>query len=310
MSFVEHVEKTRSVMRRFDKFFVPGVPKLDEITYFVIPDQSARVAALRAGDVDWIDDVPFQDVQSLKNDPKFTVMQTPSTWIEYLLFRIDLKPWDDQRVRQAFFYATDRQALCQAVSLGLYTPAYSDVPDFSPIPMTWNPIKYDPDKAKQLLADAGLAGGFECTIEVSNSPIWIRLGEVLIDQWGKVGIKAKAHVFDTLAPTWQILISGNTQGYDPDTKLFRNYHSTGSFRFAEWTWKDPKVDQLLEQGRATLDVTERSKIYSQIMQITTDAAVRMPVWQRSALAAMRKGVTGFQLRHDSMPWWDTVDLAA
>jgi peptide/nickel transport system substrate-binding protein len=306
--FVEKVPKVRTAMARYPKYHVQGVPKLGQVIYMPIPDEAAKVAALKAGDVDWIDSVPFQSVASFKSDPNYTYMEKKSTWIEYVLLRVDRKPFDDVRVRQAVVHALDRPAISQAITLGLYQPAYSDVPDFSPVPLQFEPLKHDPDRARKLLAEAGYKDGFETAISApSYDPLFTRIATVMADQWGKVGIKATVRPYDsTISDDWMVAVDGNTQGYDPDTKLYRNYTATGGFRYPLWKYRNARVEELVEKGRQSLDVKERSKIYSEALQIITDEAPRFTIWHRTHNVAMKKSVQNYTVRHDSMVFWEGV----
>src|SRR5262249_52759150 len=122
---VERIANTSTKLKKNPNYYVSGLPLIDEITYKAIPEESSKVAALLAGDVDWIDTVPLQSIAQLKADKSVIYVETPSSWVDYLWIPCDKQPFDDQRVRNALEYAIDREALVKGVSLGLYKPWYS-----------------------------------------------------------------------------------------------------------------------------------------------------------------------------------------
>ncbi len=150
----------------FDKYYKPGLPKLKTIHMVAYADENLRVAALQAGDVDLIEYVPWQSMGSIEKDPRLK-MQTTLGPFMYLTFNARSGPFKDARIRQAVAYAIKREDIVSTAFYGrgaplagvplpkgteFYEPSLAD---------TWT---YDPDKAKHLLADAGLANGFSCTL--------------------------------------------------------------------------------------------------------------------------------------------------
>ncbi|CAA9226883.1 MAG: ABC transporter, substrate-binding protein (cluster 5, nickel/peptides/opines), partial [uncultured Chloroflexia bacterium] len=164
---VEFVSNDRVVYTRNPDFWNPDLPHFDDMTLKVLPDESARVAALRSGEVHGCT-VSADTAASLSNDPDITILSGLFAAPRVLQFTIkdNTKPWSNKQVRQAMSKAIDRQLIIEnvyageAALTGPIAPGYGDwpLPD-EELANTW--FKYDPDAARQLMSDAGFADGFE-----------------------------------------------------------------------------------------------------------------------------------------------------
>jgi peptide/nickel transport system substrate-binding protein len=164
--FVYH-KKGEEARLEANKDYWGGAPYLDAVVMKPIPETAARVMALESGQVHAIYHVPPRDAERLKTDKRFEVL-TPNQQRAILVgFNVTKKPLDDPKVRQALNYAVDKKAINDRIFLGI--PKIAD----SPVPQTvWGYVKtkdytYDPEKAKQLLKDAGYPNGFEVTLHAS-----------------------------------------------------------------------------------------------------------------------------------------------
>jgi peptide/nickel transport system substrate-binding protein len=313
--FGEHVPQTSTTLLKNPNYYVSGLPLLDEITYQVIPEESSKVAALLAGDVDWIDSVPLQNMEELSNDPNISLVQTSSTWIDYYMLACDREPFSDQRVRNALEHAMDRTTLAQGVSLGLYQPWFSQVAEASPLQLQNTGIEHDLDRAKALMSEAGYADGFSMNIvPLPQYPEMIRAAEILKEQWAAINVEVEVRVEDPgvvgdifTNREWDCWYSGTTQGYDPHEKLYAYYHSgEGTYNFQRWS--DPRVDELLDSALATRDAGQRTELYTEANQMIIESSSRVATYQRITAMAMRPSVLNYQIRHDSIPFWDAVSL--
>ncbi len=147
------------------------LPYLDQVRLQIIPDDATRILKLRAGELDIAEFVPYSRVAELKADPKLDMVLFPAAQVNYFALNArptfkdgSKNPMADVRVRQALNYATNKQALIQAVSYGAGTAQHSYMPMSTPL--SYGPAElypYNIAKAKQLLADAGYPSGFEVT---------------------------------------------------------------------------------------------------------------------------------------------------
>lgn len=153
-------------LEAFDRFYKPGLPKLRSIRMVAYADENLRVAALQAGDVDLIEYVPWQSMAAIESDSGLSLQTTLGPFMG-IGFNGARGPFVDPRVRQAVAYAINRQDIVDAVFFGRGAPLES-IP-YDPASPFFNADlsthwRYDPDRAMALLAEAGMDGGFECTL--------------------------------------------------------------------------------------------------------------------------------------------------
>ncbi|MBV9521760.1 MAG: ABC transporter substrate-binding protein, partial [Alphaproteobacteria bacterium] len=139
-----------------------GKPKLDRIVFKVYPDPQASLLAMKRGDVHILADVSTPTIPAIRSDPNLVLLTQPGLAISGVGLPFDAKPFSDKRVRQALNYAVDKNAINKSLFQGLAVPMTSPLPEaqwsFDP---SLKGYPYDPEKAKSLLAEAGLGKGFK-----------------------------------------------------------------------------------------------------------------------------------------------------
>jgi len=166
--FVQWVRGDRVDMKRFEDYWDPELPYLDQVTFKFIGDASAQIAALKAGDIDVIGYIGApESIMALSKDPRFKVFSGSTTGEVIMSTNNKAKPFDDVRIRQAMAHAIDRQTVIDLVMFGYGTPIGSHWSPSTPyyIDLT-DRFPYDPQKARALLAAAGFPDGFEATIKL------------------------------------------------------------------------------------------------------------------------------------------------
>jgi peptide/nickel transport system substrate-binding protein len=163
--FVEWVEGDHITVEAYDDYW-GGRPSIDEIVWRVIPDDSARFLALRAGDIHALETATAEDIAAAEADPELYVQARPALNTGYLAFNYKIEEFNDVNVRKAVFHAINRQGLAEAF-LGNYGEVATNF--LPPLVMGHNDAiedwAYDPDLSQQLLADAGFPDGLsEVTI--------------------------------------------------------------------------------------------------------------------------------------------------
>jgi peptide/nickel transport system substrate-binding protein len=288
----------------FDKFYRPGEPKLKSVRMVAYADENARVAALQAGDVDLIEYVPWQSMTSIESDPKLSLQVTEGPFM-YLVFNANAKPFGDSRVRRAIGHAVRRDEIVKAAFFGrgaplegLPIPAGTEFYDAS----LAKGHAYDQAKAKALLAEAGLAGGFSCKLlSTAQYGMHKDTAAVVQQHLGEIGIQV-----ELVLPDWPTRVAlGNKGQYefavmgsgadsnDPDGlsgflagNLAPSY--TRSFGI-----DIPRIDQLLAAGRAEFDAAKRHATYLELQKIFLDEAPFVGLAWRAQGYAMAKQVQGF-----------------
>jgi len=285
------------------------LPYLDSVRLEIIPDDATRILKLRAGELDIAEFVPYSRVEELKADPKLDMVLFPAAQVNYFSLNVrptfkdgSKNPMADLRVRQALNYATDKEALIQAVSYGTGTLQRSLMPMSTPLasgPAQLYP--YDPAKAKALLAQAGYASGFEITsMALAGSADDAAKLTVLQQLWGQVGVRLKIEQLDNAtrlarfnAGDFQMRASLWTNDInDPNeiTSILAYYPTRQSGHSG---WQDKRVDALFEQSQEELDPAKRAAEYKEIQERFVDGAQIVFAMEVPYPVAMRKAVHGF-----------------
>jgi peptide/nickel transport system substrate-binding protein len=281
---VNYTPKKSMTLQKFDKYYNPSLPLLDGLELDFIDDATARTNALLTKSVDLLQDIPAKDFQAISTTPGIVAYKTLGHHWDWIGFNTKRKPFDDKRVRQAVSFALDRQAIADNVFFGMAEPITG-----GPVPR-WSfgydgggfyGAKPNVEKAKQLLADAGLSSGFKTTLKVTSTYPQISLPAPLVkDALGKVGVDV-----EIISLEWGVwlkeVLSGDYNfdmyyvGYgspliDPDDFLYSNFDCTGGSDVLGTRGCDSEVDKLLEQGRSTLDVNKRKEFYVQAQKLLSD----------------------------------------
>lgn len=264
------------------------LPYLDKLVYRVIPDGNAALASLRTGELDVLSlglgyGPPPKDTANVKADPSLSYRERPGTSFNYLLFNEAKEPFGSREVRQAISYAVDRAAMAHGVWFDTALPL-----DVIFTPATWaSDVGYHPylrrdlGRARQLLAQAGKPNGFACTLLfTSGAPINQQGAELIKDQLNEIGIDAALQQLE-LAKELDAFRAGAHQiaryqwlgGPDPDSWVYPQFSSKGGLN-AFTHYRNPAVDRLLEQARATLELSARKPLYQQAEKlIMADAPI-------------------------------------
>jgi peptide/nickel transport system substrate-binding protein len=256
-------------------YWQSGLPYVDAMEWTILPDDQARVAALRGNEVQNADFIDHQPVESFEKDSNWKVYEVSTLTHGTTYINCSTGPLADARVRQALSYAIDRNEFLQGAALGFgqvtgYIPA-SD--------KTWSiPVSELPtyqtnvDKAKELLAEAGYGDGFDVTLRVSSLYILDTSNAQILQQQLKplgVNVKIEQLEWGNLLDAWvnsdfemlNILLLGLP---DPDGYCWGRYHSTSPTNYNKIS--DPELDTLMDQARAETDLEARKGLYADIQQ--------------------------------------------
>lgn len=263
--FVEHVEGSRIAGRKFDKYFKEGKPYADEIDYTITDDYSALDLAFRAGELDAT--VLSENAYVLYSaDPELSkgLIEIPELFTRHMGMNLDVKPFDDVRVRQAINYAVDRDLIIEKLLKNKAFKAVSWLPTTSTgFDAEREPYPFDPEKAKSLLAEAGLADGFAFEAWVTDATSSLGVLQAMTPFLAAVGITVTPKVMEAgvlveainkgEAPAW---FRSNGTGPDPlgalrsfDGRLERSKNRGG--------FKDATFDAMLDEAAGTLDTEAR-----------------------------------------------------
>ncbi len=299
----EYVEETRTVLKANPDYF-EGPPLVDGITYLILPDEAARLAALRTGEIHMsaMTDATSAGLAARSEDVSVHSQQTTDYYL--LGLNTEREPFNDVRVRQALSLAIDRDAVVNSVFFGEGMVSGPIVPTLGDWAVALDELPYyqpDIEAAKTLLAEAGYPDGFQTTITASpRFPQFTSIAlvlqnqlkqlgiEVILDQveWGTFIQKWKDRDFDTF-------VSYNGSGNDPDRALYPMLHTGGSVN--AFQYGNDEVDALLETARTTVDRDQRIAAYRDATLKIAEEAPLIFLNTRTEYVAVRDDVQDFVL---------------
>jgi peptide/nickel transport system substrate-binding protein len=289
-----------------------GPAYLDQVTFKIIPEGSVRTGTLKTGETQYIDDLDPLEYEGLKKDPRYVVIERgqPGSGFVLLLNMTSKGPISELAVRRAIEYGVDREGLNKSVFHGLNRVAWSPLmrPTFAYDPSTEKIYSFDPNKAKQILDEAGWKGGADGIREKAGRKLSIdfpiigrprdkAMAESVQASLHDVGIDVKVTPLERAA--FRDVVRQNRYDVnfmwfsygDPDV-LRTIFHSANVNAFNRGRYQVPEVDKMLEQAAATTNRTQRANLYGRIQQrVLRDAAV-VPLVDTLTYNAKRAEVQG------------------
>ncbi|MEH6941889.1 ABC transporter substrate-binding protein [Bacillus sp. JJ722] len=286
-----------------EDYWQKGLPKLDSVIFTVVPENSARLNALNAGEADIVEGVNYSDLPAVEKNDQLQVFQRPSMNVAYLGLTSTRGPLKDKLVRQALNHAVNKQAIIDAFYLGSAEPAINPMPpNISGYNSDVKDYEYNPEKAKELLAKAGYKDGFE--IELWAMPVTRpympdgqKVAEAIQADFEKVGVKAKITTYEWAtyldkarlgeADTFLLGWTGDNGDADNFLYVLLDEDNIGSNNYSYY--KNPKVHELLIKAQSTMNEEERDKLYKEAQVIIKDDAPWIPlVHSKPVLAGSAK----------------------
>lgn len=292
--FVSYLEGSEVRLEKFEDYYLPGVPYLDAVTFKIIPDPNARFAALQAGDIDLIGvALPPEQYLQLQDNPDLKGTEGSATTEITLAMNNAREPLSNPLVRQAITRAIDKEAIVNGAFFGLGTVIGTHMSPSEAYYIDLEPYPYDPERAKELLAEAGYPDGFEITFELPEPyNIERRTGEVIAQQLAEVGIRVDLSVVE-----WATWIERIFLGGDYDMTIIghsepRDINVYGNPDYY-YHYDNPRVRELLAEIERTPDEAGQNALYQEIARIIADDAVNVWVFSPPYLVAARSDIYGF-----------------
>jgi peptide/nickel transport system substrate-binding protein len=290
-------------LARFDEYW-GGPAAVRTATFRGIPDANSRLLALKKGEADIVQDLPPELADEVKKTPGLRVSAVPSIRVHFMALRMDVKPFDDVRVRQAVNYAVDKSAITKQLLRGYARPLTQIL---TPDIFGYNPdvpgYPYDPGKAKALLREAGLAKGF--STEMSAGALYADVVEAVAANLKDVGIEANIRIEEPKV---------NTENFIKKKATPINYMTWGNFNLFDadgttshllvpgiWSYYQPsqKFQELNRFAASSLDPKKRLDAYRELMKMAqADAPLLLLHQQFDIHAANRK--TTWETRADNL----------
>ena len=298
--FDEFIPGEKLVVKKNPNYWKAGFPYLDEVTFRIVSDTDVAVTQLNAGTLDIVQYLTADQAMTLNDN--FYIEDGSINYVQALFLNNAVAPFDNPLVRQAIYYAVDRQKISNMLFGGK-----SHIIGTNMIPAatkyynadTENQYPYDPAKAKELLKQAGYENGFTFTIQVPNNyPPHRGTAEIISNCLEEIGVTAKLNEIEFTS--WRndvyhgrqfeatvVAVDGRLAPYT----WFAKNESTASNNFTNYS--NPQFDEIYAKARAAIDPEEKVGYYKQLQQILADDAASIYIQDPANQVAIRKSLTGY-----------------
>jgi len=306
---MQYQKDSRILYKAFPQYWA-GKAKLDRIVYSITPDASVRLAKLEKGECQVMPFPNPADLEKLRSNQAINLMHKAGLNTGFLAFNTTKAPLDKVEVRQALAMAINKPAIIDAIFKGTGTVAKNILP-----PGVWSENKelkdydYDPEKARALLKQAGIAPGTEISLwamPVSRpyNPNARRMAEMIQADWSKVGIKATIVTYEwgeylkrVRSGEHQAALMGwTTATGDPDNffgPLYSCKSTQGGSNSSKWCYQP--FEKLITEARAEPDQGKRTALYLQAQQIMHDQMPAVMIAHSTIFEPVRKEVSGYDI---------------
>ncbi|OLD37341.1 MAG: hypothetical protein AUI57_11300 [Candidatus Rokubacteria bacterium 13_1_40CM_2_68_8] len=273
------------------------VPHVKRLIMKSVPEGTTRAAMLRTGEADIAYALDGPDAENVKRDGRLQIVASRHASINWLEFadQWDPKsPWSDKRLRLAVNHALNRKAINEAACLGFCPPAGVIIPRVMDYALQIEPPAYDPQKARQLLAEAGYPNGLDAG-ELVPIPPFFTTGEAVVNYLNAVGIRVKMRPLERAAfyAAWRekklrpLFITGVGNSGNAASRVQEFIFSKGSYAYGGY----PDIDDLFEQQARERDPRKREALLFKIQQLTIDRVMFAPIMDFRALMGVGPRVT-------------------
>ncbi|SET83312.1 peptide/nickel transport system substrate-binding protein [Oceanobacillus limi] len=305
--FVDWSKDDAITLEKFEDYRIDGLPKLDRVVFEVIPDNAARLIALRSGEIDIMDGLNPDDAAGVESEDGLVLHTRAENNFGYVGFNAQKPPLDQVEVRQAINHAIDRQAIADALYAGYANPAKNPLP---PSYMGYNDevegYEYDIDKAKELLAEAGYEDGLE--IELWTMPVARpympdpeTVAEIVQSNLSDIGIDVSI-VREEWAPYLEKTLQGEQEMFmlgwsgtngDPDYFLSSLLHGDNVGSSNRTFYENDEVDELLDQAKVSVDQDERAELYKQAQELISQDSPMVTLVHSTPVLATTDAVVNY-----------------
>ena len=314
--FVSYTPGVELVLEAYDGYW-RKVPNIKRLIIKGVPEDTTRLAMLKTGEADIAFAVEGRVAEEVQRDPRLTLVYTLHASCFWLEFPEQWDPksvWADKRVRLAVNYALDRQAINEVACLGFCPPAGVIVPRVMEYTLPVEPLPYNLEKAKQLLAEAGYPNGFDAG-ELTPIPPFFTVGEAVLNSLQAIGIRVRMQTMEraTFLTAWRekklrglFVVAVGTSG-NAATRAEAFICSQGTFASGGY----PDIDTLCQQQAVERDRTRREVLLHRIQQLTVERVMFAPIMDFRALVGLGPRIAEHALDEiplHAFPAWEDVRL--
>lgn len=311
--FIERVPGVSITVEKNPDYFLEGLPYLDSIIFQPMPDDTTRMTALRSGSVDFVDYVPYTQMDVIMNDPNFIFASDSTTGWGWIGFNHEMDPASNVSVRQAIAHGMNRETMVTTAFAGHGSPITGGlIPEgmIGYAPELEGTFNGDYDKAKSLLDEAGTNPLDIDMVSTSSYSVIQRPAEAAQAELQNADINANLELQEWLTfrqtvadGTFPTHAWGTSFNYNDPDFLWNYMHSTGNS--TQWfNFADDELDSLLEEGRFETDEALRNEIYHDVQVRAADVVPIIFTIRRTQGEAMASYVQGYK----HLTTWSTITL--
>lgn len=315
--FVEWIRDDRLVLEKNNDYF-DGEPKWDQVVFRRIPEDSTRVAELLTGGIDIAENVPVSDIERIENDESAEVIQSSIQRVMLLAVEMTEGPTADPKVREAIELAIDNEAITENILNGAAIPTRTRVTpgNFGANPELYETYLYDPERARELLREAGYEDGLEIHLSapISRYPKDKEIAELIQGMLAEVGITVNLELLEwsTFSEKYKaeqnidslhMIAYGNSM-FDASLAVRRLHSSEAD---GGTNYNNPEFDQLIEEAEFNMNLEEREKQYQKAQEMIVEDRPHIYLHQYKGIYGVSKQIE-FEPRLDEMIYAEEVDL--
>ena len=276
----EYVKDDHVTLVPFDGYYGEKNPDWDEVIFRVVPESSTRVGELIAGNVDAVNQVIPMEWERVNGNEGTSIVNGPSTRVYQLAVKCDKEPTSDLRVRQAIDYAIDDKLLVDQILQGAGRPMMTRIPVGvtgcnTDLVDTYN---YDPEKAKELLAEAGYPDGFTMKVDAPTGRYLMdtEISQAIAAMLSQVGITIDLNLHESSAYSNIFSAHSAEEGFMTCFGMGFFDASYGMIGYiggntvGESNWEDPAYTELFEKAESNMNLDERLEQFKELQQIIAD----------------------------------------
>ncbi|HEV8437100.1 MAG TPA: ABC transporter substrate-binding protein [Methylomirabilota bacterium] len=294
--FVSHKPGVEVVLEAYPGYW-RHVPHVKRLIMRSVPDGSTRAAMLKTGEADIAYALDGQEAEDVKRDSRLQLVPSKHAsifWLEFAEQWDPKSPWHDKRLRLAVNLALNRKAINEAACLGFCPPAGVIVPRVMDFALQAEPAPYDPQRAKQLLAEAGYPNGLDAG-DLVPIPPFFTVAESVVNYLNAVGIRVKMRPTEraTFYSNWRekklrgIFITAVGNSGNAASRVQEFIYSKGGYAYGGY----PDIDDLFQQQARERDPRKREALLHKIQQLTIDRVMFAPIMDFRALMGIGPRVT-------------------
>ncbi len=295
----EWIPQQHIILQRNDNYYGDKA-KLESVKLVLIPDATSMLASFQVGDLDIIP-LTGDQVTMVEGNSEYKVISQPMNAVQIMSLNTDNEILANEKVRQAMAMAINKKEVIDASMFGYGDMIGSHLPPTSPDYFDTNDImEYNPEKAKELLKEAGYENGFDIKMSLPKSyQLHVDAGQVIADQLSKIGINVNIELIEWGtwlsevygAKNFETTVVGHTGRLDSYAFLSRYYSDSNDYI----SLKTGEVDELMDRAQQELDGDKRKEIYKEIQIVLANKLPAIYLQTPRTMLALQKNVEGMEI---------------